>query len=244
LTFVDPSGEEILVCESDKSGKTCSLSLSKENQAKFLERVNYTYGCKSCASIDSKGRLQVDTSGLSKKVREATQYLTDAINADATKYSAVTIISNGNANVAFGASGTIDSGGKKLNAIFLDFKDSEALIGADELKRAFDFTTFAHEVRHQYPEATGDPTSDLGRSTGRVVDAVNNILLAQGLPSRATYYAERNEGSSPFGAIYFGSARMKDGKPQTNRDGGIAVNAESKKLLQWNKLLVGGKGIN
>ena len=156
------------------------------------------------------------------------------------------LVENGSNDISFGASGTVTLGkgkdAKTVNAIFLDFKDSNALIGSDDVKKAFDFTTFAHEVRHQYPEATSDPDSEFGKSTGKVVDAVNKILSARGLPLRASYYTERSEGETSFGAIYFGSAQMKNGKVQYNKDNGIKVNADSKKLLQWNKRLV--KGIN
>ena len=239
LALVDPSGKEIQLCQLDKNGG-CS-PLSDENKAEFLKRVNYTYGCSNCTSIDSQGRLQVDTSGLSKEIKEATQYLTDAINAPASSYFALTVISNGDDSISFGKSGTATVGSgkdkKTVNAIMLDLKDHNALIGSDDLKKAFDFTTFAHEVRHQYPEATNDP--EFGRSTGKVVDAVNKILYALGQPLRATYFEERSEGTTAFGAVYFGSAQMKNGKIQYNKDNGIRVNADSKKLLQWNKLWLG-----
>lgn len=234
LRYTDPSGEEIYVG-----------GLSPEDLAELLRRVHYTYGCNNCASVDEHGNLAVDTTGLSKEVLKATQYLTNAINAKAVDYFAVVIVKNNSADIDFGASGTtvIGTGKNKrrVNAIGLDFGDDAALIGPKEIKEAFAFTTFAHEVAHQYPNAQADPElSTNGRETGPVVDAVNKILYARGLPLRSTYYEIQGSGTSAFGAIYFGSAEVKNGQTQYNKQGGIKVKQEKEKLLKWNRLNIGG----
>jgi RHS repeat-associated protein len=70
LRYMDPSGEKIYAGD-----------LSDEDRDELLRRINATYGCKGCASVDKTGYLQVDTSGLSKQMLAATDYLTGAINS-------------------------------------------------------------------------------------------------------------------------------------------------------------------
>jgi hypothetical protein len=71
LLFTDPSGEYIYAGNIINPGDSDEL----------LRRLNYTYGCDSCVTIDSKGWLSVDTTGLSEAVINATAFLTNAINS-------------------------------------------------------------------------------------------------------------------------------------------------------------------
>jgi RHS repeat-associated protein len=82
LSLTDPSGEEIYA----------GNITDPKDRDEFLRRVNYTYGCQSCATIDKNGYLRVDTTGLNKDVIKATQYLTDAINSkDLNQLFSVTV---------------------------------------------------------------------------------------------------------------------------------------------------------
>jgi len=210
--------------------------------------LNYTYGCSGCVTITKDNTLAVDTSKVNADVLKAAQDLTDAITS--TSYEAAVFVKNGSGDVTFGAAVqggatvTDKNGTRKIDAIYLDFKDREALIGSQDAKDAFAKLTFAHEVFHLYPKPLDDPAISEGKTkTGSVVDKTNEIARARGILLRATYYGEQNEGSQYFGFIYMGRAQTDEKTGAIKRDvktNGILVKSE--KLLQWNRLLI--KGIN
>jgi hypothetical protein len=161
--------------------------LEEEDLNTFLERANATYGCESCVTVDDEGFLKVDTSGLSDAVRDATAFLTDAINSET--YFANVQVSNNDPNVAFGKNelrkGSVMYNGRRVNAdlIKLDFGDGKHISGDPLAKKTFLDTVFAHEVRHGVAPEDRDPR----RGTGPIVDAINRITDALGLPRRTSY---------------------------------------------------------
>jgi RHS repeat-associated protein len=242
LRYVDPAGERIYVG-----------GLSQTEQEELINRINYTYGCPTCVSVGSDGYLQVDTSNLSNAVRNATQYLTDAINA--TNWYADVRVSNNDPSIAFGQgvnSGpgvgsvplTID--GRQFRrrsdvTITLDFGDDQWVSG--KAKDVFLNLVFAHEVAHFKPTARFDPPEG-ETGTGTVVDAVNEIQLARGLPLRASY-ASTARGGHWFEINYGVADRDKAGNIKRNKDGGIIVKVtEADRSARWIKKNAGGKGIN
>ncbi len=232
LNFTDPTGELIM------AGK----NLSDKDRKALLERLNYTYGCANCVSIDKNGYLQVDTSSLSADVQKATQYITDAINAKASDFFAAILIKNGNSHIAFGSAGqgTDPKTGKVYNVIALDFDDYKNLEGDEELKKAFEFTTFAHELAHIYPKKKDDPDGDYAKERGPVVNAVNEILHATGRPLRANYFVDAAAEYQRI--VHFGSAKMsKQNKVVKGKDG-IEVKTDKDKFIWWNSNLI--RGIN
>jgi RHS repeat-associated protein len=189
MNSVDPLGEQVQVALPKDADQR------KKVKEEILKRLNYTYDCDGCVTIDDNGVLSVDPSDLSDEVNKATGYLTNAINADSNDFFAVIKVTNANDNVAFARTGrgTITRNGKKeqVNVIELDFDDAKYLRGDKDLINVFDYTTIAHEVRHLYPDAANDPEPSFsGRERGTVVNAVNEIMLATGRPLRANYYAD------------------------------------------------------
>jgi RHS repeat-associated protein len=241
LRYTDPAGEKIY-----------AGGLSQADRDELLKRANYTYGCRSCVSVDKNGYLTVDTSGLSKDLLKATQFLTDAINT--TSWYGEVRVSNNDSNVAFGegrrTEGAVpfeDGSGRRRNAdlIVLDFGDDQWVSGDSRAKDAFLNTVFAHEVAHfrlQPGQITRDP-DDVSK-TGPVVDAINEILQARGSSLRARYYSSARAGY--WLEIYHGIAeRDRAGNIMRNRDGGIKVKInETGNVIRWLKRNVGGKGIN
>jgi RHS repeat-associated protein len=238
LRYVDPTGEKIYVG-----------GLNQIDRDELLKRVSATYGCESCVNVDKDGYLTVNTTGLSKALLKATQFLTEAINTK-TWFGEVRV-SNNDRNIAFGegkqGKGTApfeDGSGRKRVAdlIVLDFGDDKWVSGDSKVKEAFLNFVFAHEVAHfrlNPGTITRDPT-DSGE-TGPIVDAINDIQQAQGLPLRAQYSSYGRGGE--FISIDFGMAKMAHGRIITNRNGGIVVN-KTNKSINWIRRNVGGKGIN
>ncbi len=238
LKYSDPTGQIIYVHTNDSN-----------ERRQLLDDLNYTYGCNGCVTITENNTLSIDTSSVSASVLKAAKFLTDAITS--TSYEAAVFISNDDENVHFGQAreggATIGQGDnmRKIDAIILDFKDRDALIGSQEAKDAFAKLTFAHEVAHLYPPpGLNDPDINDGRNkTGATVDATNEIALARGILLRATYYGQLNEASHYFGYIYMGQPQYDKKTKQVKRDrktNGILV--EKKQLVQWNRLLI--KGMN
>jgi RHS repeat-associated protein len=186
LKFIDPTGEKVYVGD-----------LGEEDRKKLLERANATYGCESCVTADDKGFLQVDTSGLTDAVRDATGFLTDAINSET--YFANVQVTNNDSSIAFGKNdlrrGSVMYNGVRVNAdlITLDFGDDRHISGDALAKSTFLNTVFAHEIRHGFPTIETDPR---GSGTGPVVDAVNRITDALGLPRRISYATQTVSGFS------------------------------------------------
>lgn len=243
LNLVDPSGERVYVG-----------GLEQADRDEVLHRMNFTYGCNSCVAVDAEGYLTVDTSGLDSEIIEATKWLTNAINS--TSWYGEVQVSNNNSGVAFGqgrqSRGQVpceknsDCAGKRRNAdlITLDFGDDRWVSGDDQSKNAFLFTVLAHEIAHFYlnfPNMTFDPTD--GGRTGPVVDAINEILFARNLPLRNRYIATGRGGH--WLSIPHGEAQVDETNTLvTNSVGGIAVVSDNKKIINWIKKNVGGKGIN
>jgi len=236
LRYTDPTGEKIYAGD-----------LSQADQDELLKRTNFTYGCQSCVTVGKDGYLAVDTSGLSKEVAGATQYLTDAINS--TDYFAAVAVSNNDSSIAFGQNlengTTVTFNGKKelADKITLDFGDDKAVSGDKNARTAFLYTVFAHEVAHGYPNRRSDPAEG-GNNTGPVVDAVNLILQARGLPLRERYSASPS--ATYWAAVPHGYADRdkKTGQIKYNQSGGIKVKEETKLVVRWVRSMIGGRGIN
>ncbi|HKQ75463.1 MAG TPA: RHS repeat-associated core domain-containing protein [Blastocatellia bacterium] len=236
LRYTDPTGEKVYAGD-----------LSQGDQDELLKRINFTYGCQSCVTVGRDGYLAVDASGLSKDVAGATQYLTDAING--TDYFAAVAVSNNDESIAFGQNlengTTVTFNGQKQVAdkITLDFGDDRVVSGNKNAAQAFMYTVFAHEVAHGYPNRKSDPAEG-GNNTGPVVDAVNLILQARGLPLRQRYSASPS--GTYWAAVPHGYADQdkKTGQIKYNQGGGIMVKEETKLVVRWVRNMVGGRGIN
>ena len=227
MRFTDPTGEMVYVG-----------GLSQSDLDALLQRIDATYGCAACASVDGSGYLEVDTEGLSDQIRAATQYLTDAIRSQS--YFAK-VQTDGNRDVAFGEThpGATDVmwHGRRTNAdlILLDFGDDKWVGGDKDAAKAFLDTVFAHEVAHVFgnPQVglQYDPPRAAG-STGPVVDQVNAITDALGLPRRTAYL------SSPFGGYW---VQLPFAKTEVGKNG---QPHQKQVYLNWLKQQVGGKGVN
>jgi hypothetical protein len=244
LYIIDPSGERVYV------GNVTDAN----DRAELLRRINYTYGCEACVTVDDDGYLTVDTEGLSQDIIKATQFLTDAFNST-TQYFSVEITNN-NPDVAFGDGGGATVGvpnpdnpnGPRVSAlrIRLDFGDDRHVTGDADAKAAFLNTIFAHEIRHWFPETTSDPRGNAGqRSRGAVVNAINEILLARGLPLRERYSAIPSQRNADTVELTNGRARRqrRDNAIERGRDGINVVN-ENNRVIRWSRRNVGGRGIN
>ena len=237
LRYTDPTGEKIYVGDVT----------NQDDRDELLRRANYTYGCNGCVTIDKDGFLAVDTTGLGKDVIKATAYLTDAINSnDPSKLFSVQVTNN-NPDVAFGDSQAGGAGVKlpgnnfKTSAvrIRLDFADDKWVSGDKKAKEAFVNLVFAHEVAHFYPKYITDPED--GRKRGPVVDRVNEIQQALGLPLRAEYSASKR--GDYFVSVNFGEAKRDKAGNIVRKNGAIEVN-KTNKLVTWIKKSVGGTGLN
>ncbi len=236
LTLTDPSGEEIYAGDIT----------NQKDRDEYLRRANYTYGCASCVTIDKNGYVRVDTTGLSKDVIKATQYLTDAINSkDLNQLFSVTVTNN-NKDVAFGDSqaGTGKIPGVKTTVIGirLDFADDKWVSGDAQSKEAFLNLVFAHEIAHFAPNYQTDPVGDRNKK-GPVVDRVNEIQQALGLPLRAQYSAGKTSGGEHWVEVSLGKAKT-DKSGQILRDKGAIQVEKQNKIVRWVKNIVGGQGIN
>lgn len=236
LTLTDPSGEEIYA----------GNITDQKDKDEFLRRANYTYGCKSCVTIDNSGYVRVDTTGLNKDVIKATQYLTDAINSkDPSQMFSVTVTNN-NKDVAFGDTragmGNIPGLKTSVIGIRLDFADDKAVSGDSKSKEAFLNLVFAHEVAHFAPKYQLDPVGDTNK-TGPIVDRVNEIQQALGLPLRAQYSAGSTAGGKVWVEVGFGKAKTDKAGQVVRINGAIQVERQNK-VTRWVKSIVGGLGIN
>jgi RHS repeat-associated protein len=231
LRYDDPSGEKIYVG-----------GLSQTDLADLLQRLNYTYGNCNCAGVDKDGYLTVDTSSLSKNLANATQFLTEAINS--TIYFAEVQVSNDDRAVAFGenrrSQGSVTFQGRLTNAdlIVLDFADDKQVSGDNDAKKAFLNTVFAHEVAHGYL-GLQDPAEGERWKTGPVVDIINKVTDALGVPRRDEYFSR--DGAAFWFSTHFSKLELKNGKPAVDKHG----NPKMKDVyVNWLKRNVGGKGIN
>ena len=236
LNYVDPSGEQIYVGDIN----------NPEDREKLLKRLNATYGCSSCVTIDDNGNLAVDTKGLSDKMKKATTFLTDAINS--TEKFAQVLVDNNNPNILFGQSNEVagsvpmvgpsgepitNRSGQAMrrNAILitLDFGDDQNIVGGSEadISSFLDFI-FAHEVSHFFPTNAYDPQTRGVR--GDVDNPINEIRALQGRPLRAEYIFSTWGTMSMQG---FGDAvRGPDGEPKRGSDG---IEVENRRVIIWVK---------
>jgi RHS repeat-associated protein len=220
LRYVDPDGEKVYV------GGVTGGDLDE-----LLRRINATYGCSGCVTVGDDGYLAVNTSGLSADVQKATANLTGAINS--TDWFAEVRVSNNDSNVAFGQTranqGAVPWGGVRRNAdlIVLDLADNRQVQGDKLAAETFTNTVLAHEILHRFPNPISDPEGGAAyRIGGPVVDAVNGITSALGLPSRATYSTRPLiPGTS---AETYVSRDQGTGKEQT-------------RIIFWQRNIVGGK---
>jgi RHS repeat-associated protein len=223
LRYVDPNGEKIYAGD-----------LSDQDREELLKRINATYGCKGCVSVDKTGFLQVDTSGLSKQMLAATDYLTGAINS--TSFFARVQVSNNDPGLAFGETrlgvSSVEWNGRRINAslIRLDFGDDRWIGGDAAARQTFLNTVFAHEVAHVFPTFLRDP-STVG-PTGPVVDTVNRITDVLGEPRRTGYM------SSPVGGHWLS---LPFSKTTVDKNG---QSKEKAVQIQWMRRNVGGRGVN
>lgn len=234
LRFTDPSGEKIYVggiCPPDSLDKCGAL----------IHQLDFVFKCTNCVSVSADGYLVVDTSQIGPEVRQATQYLVDAIQSETTYF--VVQISNNDPNVAFGENrgaghvGAPVKGlkkGRSAMLIVLDLDDFNAIGGDEEAKEAFVNTVLAHEIAHYYRgedakvELLTDPSG--GGDTGPVVDFVNKITDALGLPRRAEY-SSRKSGDDFLSIRFEKKVVGKNGQEKTKDV-----------YIQWMKRNVGGKG--
>lgn len=236
LSYVDPTGEELrLIRVTDKDGKVIE-NIDGENRKALLGWLNHTYGCNSCVTVDKNNVIRLDTSQVSKDVLAVTKDLTDAINDK--NHIAFVVGYEGRADVNFAKAGqnVLEVGGKKYDAILVDFKDFRGLSGDKAAVSAFTNYAFVHEVFHLFPSLLKDTTSDKD-VTGPVENKVNEIRQVRGDMLRATYSAESDNGI--FGSMWFGRAKIdkKTGQIKRNVNGGIIV--DSKKLVNWNLRMTG-----
>ena len=233
LTLTDPSGEKIY------AGHITDTN----DRDEYLRRANYTYGCSSCVTIDKEGYVQVDTTGLSKEVIKATEFLTNAINSTDLSQLFDVRITNNDSEVAFGDSGRggnapvkkADGTVQNTSAIRirLDFADDSQVTGGSEADKAsFLNLVFAHEVSHFAPSYKTDPTTPGAR--GDVDNPINEIRLARGLPLRAEYQA-RDFHVGGLVYLKFGNAARDSSGNATRGSDGINVTNESGRIIFWNQ---------
>jgi RHS repeat-associated protein len=242
LRLVDPTGEKVYVG-----------NVTGDDRTELLRRINYTYGCDSCVSVDNDGYLTVNTQGLSQDVLSATQFLTDAFNSRTSYFSVE--MARDSADVAFGDSGgaTVgvpnpDNRNARISAlrVRLDFGDDRHVSGDPEARAAFLNTVFAHEIRHWFPTAARDPQDGAGRtSRGQVVNDINEILLARGLPLRERYSTVPSRINRDVGEVTHGreGRERRTGNVERRRDGINVVN-ETNRTIRWSLRNVGGRGVN
>ncbi|MBL8189745.1 MAG: RHS repeat-associated core domain-containing protein [Acidobacteria bacterium] len=226
LRYVDPTGELIRL-----------VNIEGTNRDELLKMLNDNYGCSGCVTVDKSGYLQVDTSTVSKDVLAKAQFLTDAITDK--NYLAFAVGYEGHANINFAkaAREALEVGGKRYDAIMIDFKDFKAVSGDREAVRSFTNYAFAHELAHLYPKPGLEDTVSSKDPTGPTENRINELRHARGALLRATYSATQD--SENFGSQWFGPAKVnkKTGQIERNVNGGIVV--ESKKLVNWNLRMTG-----
>ncbi len=243
LKLIDPTGERVYVG-----------NVTGADRDELIRRINYTYGCENCVSVDSDGYLTVNTEGLSQEILRATQFLTDAFNSKTSYFSVE--MARDSAEVAFGDSGGATVGvpnpdnknGPQISAlrIRLDFGDDQYVSGDPDARAGFLNTVFAHEVRHWFPAATPDAEGNSGLTfRGAVVNAINEILLARGLPLRERYSAVPRRSNPDMVELSHGHAgrKKRSGNIEKGRDGINVIN-ETKRMIRWSRRNVGGLGIN
>lgn len=220
LRYVDPSGEKVYV-----GGVTGA------DRDELLKRMNATYGCSGCVSVGDDGYLAVDTSGLNEKVVNAAATLTAAINS--TDWFGEVKVSNNDDKVAFGETrasrGAVPWNGSRRNAdlIVLDLADNKQVRGDMLAGETFVNTVLAHEILHRFPNPISDPQgASAYRIGGPVVDAVNQITSALGLPRRATY------STHPL---------IEGTRAQTYVSQDPNKKKEQTRIIFWQRNIVGGK---
>jgi hypothetical protein len=193
LRYIDPTGEYINIEELDASELTSVLSW-----------FNFMYQCSGCVdAVD--GYLKLDESMVSDKVLAANWWLSKAINTGA--YWGRIRASNNNPKLAFAKNkikGTtlFDSqgDGHQADLILIDFNDINCL-GSDPVSnlalKTYLATMVPHEVAHTYfrdkkGSSLKDP--DYQNETGPVVNIINAMTDALGLPHRDSYGSEIRNG--------------------------------------------------
>src|SRR5690606_20858345 len=188
------------------------------------------------------GYLQIDTTGLSQEIINATQFLTDAINSTDPAQLYDVQITNNNPDVAFGDAqrgmGNVSvamPGGtsQKMSSIRirLDFGDDAYIIGDGQLQESFLNLVFEHEVSHFAPADKRHPTTVGVR--GDVDNPINEIRAARGLPLRAEYQA-RNLHVGGMVYLKFGSA-LRDPKFGVIIRGSDGINVQDQpgRIILW-----------
>lgn len=229
---MDPDGKRIFVGNIS----------NRDDRDELLRRANYTYGCESCVTVDGDGYLQVETTGLSQRIIDATQFLTDAINSTDPFQLYDVQIKNNDPDVAFGDSqrgmGNVtvkrpDGTSQKVTSIKirLDFGDDAYVIGNAQLRESYLNLVFAHEVSHFAPGFKEDPTT-LGER-GDVDNPINEIRAARGLPLRAEYQA-RNLHVGGLVYLKFGDA-VRDPKFGVIIRGSDGINVQDQpgRIILW-----------
>src|SRR5690606_23163094 len=146
LYFVDPNGEKVYV----------GNIANQDDRDEFLRRANFTYGCESCVTVDTDGYLQIDTTGLSQEIINATQFLTDAINSTDPAQLYDGQMTTNDPDVAFGEAqrgmGNVsvamaDGTSQEMSSmrIRLDVGDDAYIIGDGQLQESFLNLVFGHE---------------------------------------------------------------------------------------------------
>jgi len=236
LTYVDPTGEELrLIRITDKDGNVVE-NIDGENRKALLGWLNHTYGCSSCVTVDKNNVIQLDTSQVSKEVLAATKDLTDAINDKNHIAFVVGYDGHSKVNFAQAQQNALEVGGKKYDAILVDFKDFRGLSGDKAAVSSFTNYAFVHEVFHLFPSLLKDDISSED-VTGPVENKVNEIRQARGDLLRATYNARSD--TEIWGEMDFGTAKVnkKTGQIMRNVNNGILV--EKKKIVRWNIRMTG-----
>jgi RHS repeat-associated protein len=226
LRYIDPTGELIQL-----------VNITGANRDELLKQLNDLYGCSGCVTVDDKDYLKVDTSNVSKDVLEKAQFLTGAISDPNYLAFAVGYENQANINFAKAVREGLEIGGRKYDAILIDFKDFKAISGDKEAVRSFTNYAFAHEVAHLYPKPGLEDTVSSKDPTRPTESRINELRHARGALLRATYSLTQD--SENFGSQWFGPAKInkKTGQIERNVNGGIVV--ESKKLVNWNLRMSG-----
>ncbi|MCW5970180.1 MAG: hypothetical protein KIT57_16855 [Blastocatellales bacterium] len=226
LRYIDPTGELVQL-----------VNIEGANRDELLKQLNDNYGCSGCVTVDKNSYLRVDTSNVSKDVLAKAQFITDAITDK--NYLAFAVGYEGNANINFAKAVRegLEVGGKKYDAILIDFKDFKSLSGDKDAVRSFTNYAFAHELAHLYPKPGLEDTVSSKDPTGPTENRINELRYARGALLRATYSVTQD--SENFGSQWFGPAKVnkKTGQIERNVNGGIVV--ESKKLVNWNLRMTG-----
>lgn len=238
LAATDPTGEKIYVgIYPDPNDLP-----HNQNVAELIRRLEFTYKCTGCITVDNNGYLDVNTTNLSNDVKKATETLTKAIKDQNWEGEVFFWNNNNQVHFAKSAHGVVGHGGKTVDAIYLDFDDEKGVQGDKRVIQAFAWLNFAHEVFHLYPNGGARDPAPGVKDTGPVVDMVNEIALALGLPIRAEYEGRINTVQN-MRYLWYGEAKKnKDGTVKRDAAGKIELKTFSRKVINWNITYV--KGMN